>query len=624
MEKARISSLFVVVLHICFVSTLVLGDAPTEGLIAHWNFDEGTGDIAYDSAGYNDGTLVNGPVWTTGRIDLGLDFDGVDDYVSVPDDSSLDFASGENFSVAAWFRIEAGETSGEPILQKYSNSNQSGYALFGNSGFVPGRIAFVTWGTGEIAALDDGGYNDGSWHYAVGVRSQSSGKIQLYIDGVEVDSNNEPSRSLANSANLHIGTNFTGHSNLYGKIDDVRVYDRTLSAEEIWDLYLAGAGPIAHWKFDEGEGDIAYDSAGDNDGTIYGAQWASGIIDGALDFNGVNDYVDVGNDNSLKPPLPVTLSAWIKLSSLGSYQHIITLDDTTSNYYGIWFYVKTEGNLAIGYGDGGSKEPENRRTKHGMTELNTDTWYHIAAIVRGPMDINLCINGADDGGTYSGTGGSLTYSSASSLIGMRHNSQYFLDGQVDDVRVYDQALSAEEIQELYLEGLAVVAVDIKPGSCPNPLNVTSKGVLPVAILGTEDFDVNSIDAVSILLAGVDPIRSAYEDVAEPVPDGNECECAEEGPDGYTDLTLKFKTPEIVEALVNMYGGLIEGEVLALPLTGVLSDGTPIEGADCVRIVGKVPRSLAAKKSDVNEDGIVNILDFSTMAEYWLESAETCY
>ncbi|MHC4736596.1 MAG: right-handed parallel beta-helix repeat-containing protein [Planctomycetota bacterium] len=84
------------------------------------------------------------------------------------------------------------------------------------------------------------------------------------------------------------------------------------------------------------------------------------------------------------------------------------------------------------------------------------------------------------------------------------------------------------------------AIDIKPGSCPNPLNVKSLGVLPVAVLGSEDFDVSSIDVASIRLAGVAPIRSSYEDVATPVSDSNECECSTEGPDGFPDLTLKFE------------------------------------------------------------------------------------
>ncbi|MHC4734109.1 MAG: TolB family protein [Planctomycetota bacterium] len=61
-----------------------------------------------------------------------------------------------------------------------------------------------------------------------------------------------------------------------------------------WDIYVSylDSGPIAHWKFDEGSGSIAYDSAGDHDGTIYGADWTAGQINGALSFNGVDDYVN--------------------------------------------------------------------------------------------------------------------------------------------------------------------------------------------------------------------------------------------------------------------------------------------------------------------------------------------
>jgi hypothetical protein len=55
-----------------------------------------------------------------------------------------------------------------------------------------------------------------------------------------------------------------------------------------------------------------------------------------------------------------------------------------------------------------------------------------------------------------------------------------------------------------------------------------------------------------------------------------------------------------------------------------TDGTAIEGSDCVRIVGKVPRSLAAKIADLNEDGMVDLFDFCKMAQYWLEPSATGY
>lgn len=134
-----------------------------------------------------------------------------------------------------------------------------------------------------------------------------------------------------------------------------------------------------------------------------------------------------------------------------------------------------------------------------------------------------------------------------------------------------------------------IPLDIKPGSCPNPLNLKSKGMLQVAILGTEDFDVTLIDPATILLIregyeedGVSPLRLDYEDVATPF-EGALCDCHDLDGDGYLDLTLKFDTQELVEVL-----GLGDeaGNTIPLILTGNLKEetgGTPIRGKDCVRI-----------------------------------------
>jgi len=149
-----------------------------------------------------------------------------------------------------------------------------------------------------------------------------------------------------------------------------------------------------------------------------------------------------------------------------------------------------------------------------------------------------------------------------------------------------------------------VAVDIKPGSCPNPMNVKSRGVLPVAILGVPyvdeanlGFEVSTIDTASIrLLVGgteVAPIRSSFEDVAAPytggIPEEPTCEeCSESEPDGIMDLTLKFRTQDIVAALsADIEGGtIIDGSCIVLELTGFLTDSTPITGQDVVRILKK--------------------------------------
>lgn len=134
-----------------------------------------------------------------------------------------------------------------------------------------------------------------------------------------------------------------------------------------------------------------------------------------------------------------------------------------------------------------------------------------------------------------------------------------------------------------------VIIDIKPGSCPNSLNLRSRGVLPVSILGTEDFDVTTIDPSTIELTlegiegGVSPISWSYEDVATPY-EGELCDCHDLDGDGYLDLKLVFDTQEVIETLM-----LTEalGETIPLTITGNIEeeyDGTPIMGQDCVRVL----------------------------------------
>jgi hypothetical protein len=146
-----------------------------------------------------------------------------------------------------------------------------------------------------------------------------------------------------------------------------------------------------------------------------------------------------------------------------------------------------------------------------------------------------------------------------------------------------------------------VSIDIKPGSCPNPLNVKFKGgtmitsagvgnptgaggALPVAILGSADFDVTTIDPASVMLEGVGALRTNVDDVASPVVDGEECECTTDRSDGFADLLLKFTKSAIIAAIEPVSNG----DELALTLTGTLLDGTPFAGSDCVLIRAMKP------------------------------------
>lgn len=134
-----------------------------------------------------------------------------------------------------------------------------------------------------------------------------------------------------------------------------------------------------------------------------------------------------------------------------------------------------------------------------------------------------------------------------------------------------------------------VPLDVHPTSCPNPVNLTSGGVVPVAILGTADFDVATIDPATVSIFGVKPVRWAVEDVATPyspfVGKSGEMACTTSGRDGYKDLTLKFNKRD----LVSTFGNVADRQVVTVKVDGNLKaefGATAITGEDVIRVIKK--------------------------------------
>ncbi|MHC4416111.1 MAG: hypothetical protein ACYS0G_12590 [Planctomycetota bacterium] len=163
---------------------------------------------------------------------------------------------------------------------------------------------------------------------------------------------------------------------------------------------------------------------------------------------------------------------------------------------------------------------------------------------------------------------------------------------------YDDVRYNAPAQEL------ILPVDIKPGSCPNPLNRRSNGVLPVGLLGTPDFDITQVDVSSVVIFRADGMggsaspnegppgpHSVFDDVGTPF-EGELCDCHELGGDGIVDLSMKFRTQNVVDTLE--LDDLPGGELVELVVSGTLLDGTPFVGSDCVRLVppGPPPGVLA--------------------------------
>ena len=476
-------------------------------------------------------------------------------------------------------------------------------------------------------AVTTDAYAGGQWHHVAAVittdTSGSSGNnADIYVDGDLVGvTHNKIGPYAVSTTGWTIGTREAGYDYFFkGIIDDVRVYDEALSAEAIGALAAGDADAflVGHWKFD-GDAD---DSVGVNHGVVYGAQSTDGVLGGALVFDGQDDYVSL-------PYLAVTtteftITAWANaLGSGGGIHHSNPIFTQRYQGSGGLLYDVPTVILYTHVADTVQAGADVRSSDGGIQNIyaaspDLGQWHHYALTVSANT-ITFYIDGVESASADNLQSGNYTTDIDFVAIGMhRYHRPYdgiinsgFFNGMIDDVRVYNTALSADAIADIC--SVLKVSVDIKPTSCPNPLNVKSKGVLPVAILGTQDFDVSLIDTASIQLNGIRAIRSSFEDVATPMLGVSDCDCTEDGPDGFIDLTLKFKTQEIVEAL----GEVEHGDVITLELTGVLFGEIPIEGADCILIRG---RHKPINPADINKDGVVNVVDFAIFTQNWLQSS----
>jgi hypothetical protein len=178
----------------------------------------------------------------------------------------------------------------------------------------------------------------------------------------------------------------------------------------------------------------------------------------ALDFDGIgNRYVSLGINPVLKPPLPISISLWLWKSA--GYQP--TGNDgwfNNDNLFGTGTYSGTgmadsgTGAAELDFGDGAGGASTHRRSKAGTTILSLQTWYHVLGVIRGATDMSIYINGVDDGGSYSGSGGSLAYTGQTARIG--NFGAHSFSGILDGVRLYNRDLNQSEAQWLYAEPYA--------------------------------------------------------------------------------------------------------------------------------------------------------------------------
>lgn len=222
------------------------GAGDSNSPVAHWMLDDGTGTTAVDSAGSNDGTLLNGPTWVAGQIGDALRFDGSNDRVDV---GTFD-VTGSGLTLMVWFNADALPDAVDPRIVSKASSTAAADAwwqlsILTSSGNRNIRLRTKAGGTTSTLVDSSTNLNTGEWYFAVGTYDAGTGDMKLYLNGVEVASQGHPvggAVDTSGSVPVAIGANGSTEQFFDGILDDVRVYDRALSASEISDLYTSGGG----------------------------------------------------------------------------------------------------------------------------------------------------------------------------------------------------------------------------------------------------------------------------------------------------------------------------------------------------------------------------------------------
>ncbi|WP_414838296.1 LamG domain-containing protein [Candidatus Nanosalina sp. VS9-1] len=420
------------------------------GLVGWWPLNEDSGSTAYDLSGNNNHGTLNGGVTKGVAGKGGLTGYGFDkssgDNVSFPDSPVLDLST---VSVFAWIRPRNPTSNGVDGVVVKGGSSTRNYQLDIDSS------QGLAWYDENGGSLHSGVMPEqGKWTH-VGATFQN-GTLKLYVDG-ELVATEEGRPSLPSSSESGaVGTD--NHGNFFdGDISDIRIYNRSLQASEIQALYDWGSGDyarplnnqnsssaVSRWSFNSSGADDVW---GSNSGTVSGATYLSDggpRENGAYSFDGSSSKItlpdgtfsiaDGGNDFSL--------SLWYYPESTGK-QILVSLR-------GDWNWqlqYDALGNSKIRFinYDGSSN-----RTVETSRAIETGHWYHVTAAYSSSGTGRIYVNGVDEASGSLWTNPQQT--SNGNFIGVFDDYKEYLNGVIDDLRLYSKFIQPSEVSQLYRYG----------------------------------------------------------------------------------------------------------------------------------------------------------------------------
>lgn len=420
------------------------------GLVAWYPLHDDGG--AYDLSGNGNHGTNNGA--TTGAVGVRgascYDFDGTDDYI---DTNTILSLSGD-ITISAWLYWD----SEGPYfsINNYGGSSSENHFIVGSGAGINNDLigAFFDDGSTSITPSSSFSYSTGVWYHVVAVFNDAqSGK--LYIDGTLEDDVSTSISPNWQERDTWIGQSRSGGDYHDGKIQDIRIYNRALSSSEIQTLYEQGNpdvaqattnpeivrdGGVSRYSMDDADvsGGTIVDSWGTNDGTINGATTGqAGVGDGeSFDFDGSNDNVsttfsDFGG--------PFTWTAWVKYDGFITHEHPVISTRGSQKGAGLRERGNEQWEYYLWDGSGGTFRSISTNS------APTNKWTFLVVTFDGSnMEIyQNAIKSSDTNSVSSYTTGN------DYRIGERADGNGNFPGDIDEVRIYNRALTQSEVWQLY-------------------------------------------------------------------------------------------------------------------------------------------------------------------------------
>ena len=432
----------------CTTDTNGFPVSASSDLVAYYKLD----NDATDDTGTYDGTATN-VTYDGGRYGSAAVFNGSSSYIDLGQR-----ILGGTHSASAWVNSSTTGVRQTIIGNAYDGSTYGLSFFIGNDN----KLA-LQWSHSNswIDVVDSTAnrVNDGDWHHVAYFISAGSQKI--YVDGSEVASGTTSSTAQNNTtAPTIIGRNWNASGYFNGSIDQVRIYTKALSSTEVSSLYedehqcyitvdstdpFGDSSNLALYEFENN----ANDSTGSYNGTASNVTYSTDSIIGtyAGSFNGSSSYVNIGDPAALRLLGSYSISFWIKFNSTSGFQRIINKDNA-DDYSGGYAIFANGTTFEMVHSNG---------SYNGFAVTNAFTsgvWYNFAVIFNSS---NNSLKGYKNGIEIvsTSTSGSLTNSGDNLFFGTFGQSSpisQWLNGSLDQVRIFNTALDGDKVWKLYAEG----------------------------------------------------------------------------------------------------------------------------------------------------------------------------